>query len=158
MRKRMIVMVALILSVLTVGSAAFALETTSDGAEVTIDGNGQLVAHGTGNVAIEGDGWVKIEMDGNITIVDNAGDATIKIRPRGQTAESADDTTVVLEDFNGVVIVRGSDFAIEARGKFRRIYANGDGTAFLQGRGWYRATGGHFGTWTPGGIRVTYSL
>jgi hypothetical protein len=156
MRKRLIVMVALILSVLSVSGAAFALDTTSD--EVTIDGTGKLSAHGVGNVAIEGSGWVKIKMNGDITIVDNAGDATIRIRPFGHHWERSDDTTVVLEDFKGVIVVRGSDFTIEAEGKFRRIFATGTGVAFLQGRGWYRATGGYFGTWTPGGVLVNYSL
>ena len=156
MRKRMIVVVALILSVLSVSGAAFALDTASD--EVMIDGTGKLSAHGVGNVAIEGSGWVKIKMNGDITIVDNAGDATIRIRPFGALGESADDTTVVLEDFAGVIVVRGSDFTINAEGTFRRIFANGTGVAFLQGRGWYRATGGHFGTWTPGGVQVSYSL
>jgi hypothetical protein len=148
-------MLALILSVLSVGSAAFALETSD---EVTIDGTGKLTAHGVGNVTIEGGGWVKIKMNGDITIVDNAGDATIRIRPFGHLWEHADDTTVVLEDFKGVIVVRGSDFTIEAEGRFRRIFAKGTGVAFLQGRGWYRATGGYFGTWTPGGVRVIYSL
>ncbi|MEX0827136.1 MAG: hypothetical protein WD184_10355 [Acidimicrobiia bacterium] len=156
MRKRMIVVVALILSVLSVSGAAFALDTTSD--EVTIDGTGKLSAHGVGNVAIEGAGWVKIKMNGDITIVDNAGDASIRIRPFGHHWERSDDTTVVLEDFKGVIVVRGSDFTIEAEGRFRRIFAKGTGVAFLQGRGWYRATGGYFGTWTPGGVRVNYSL
>jgi hypothetical protein len=32
-------------------------------------------------------------------------------------------------------VVRGSDFTIEAHGRFRRIYAIGRGTAFLQGQG-----------------------
>lgn len=156
MRKRLIVMVALILSVLSVSGAAFALDTASD--EVTIDGTGKLTAHGVGNVAIEGAGWVKIKMNGDITIVDNAGDATIRIRPFGHSWQRADDATVVLEDFKGVIVVRGSDFTIDAEGKFRRIFAKGRGVAFLQGRGWYRATGGYFGTWTPGGVRVIYSL
>jgi hypothetical protein len=157
MRRRMIVMVALMLSVLSVGGAAFALDPTGV-SEVTIDGTGKLSAHGVGSVAIDGGGWVKIKMNGNITIVDNAGDATVRIRPRGDHWERADDTTVVLEDFKGVIVVRGSDFTIEADGKFRRIFANGRGTAFLQGRGWYRATGGFFGTWTPGGVGVIYAL
>jgi len=158
MRKRMTVLVAVVMSVLTIGSTAYALDTESDVTEVTIDGTGKLSAHGRGHVAIHGGGWVKLKMNGDITIVDNAGDATIKIRPRGQSAEFVDDTTVVLEDFKGVIVVRGSDFTIEAHGQFRRIFANGEGVAFLQGRGWYRATGGYFGTWTPGGVRVNYSL
>ena len=138
-------------------SAAHA--TDSEVTDVVIDGSGRLVAHGKGKVVIHGSGWVKINMRyGNITIADHAGDATIKIRPEDGVAELADDTTVVLEGFAGVVVVRGSDFTIKARGKFRKIYATGRGVAFLKGRGWYRATGGYFGTWTSGGIRVIYAL
>jgi hypothetical protein len=158
MRKRMIAIVALILSVLSVSGAAGALDTTTEVTEVTIDGTGKLSAHGVGNIAINGGGWVKLKMNGDITIVDNAGDATIRTRAIDRYWERADDTTVVLKGFKGVVVVRGSDFTIEAHGRFRHIFAQGRGTAFLQGRGWYRATGGFFGTWTPGGVRVTYAL
>jgi hypothetical protein len=158
MLKRMTVVVAVILSVLTLSSLASALDTESGAAEVVIDGTGKLVARGRGNVAIEGAGWVKLKMNGDITIVDNAGDAVIRVRPRDQSAGLAEGSTVVLEDFVGVVVVRGSDFTIEAHGRFRRIYAIGRGVAFLQGHGWYRATGGHYGLWTPGGVRVIYSL
>lgn len=158
MLKRMTVLVAVILSLLTVSSLAVALDTESGTTEVVIDGTGKLVAQGRGNVGISGAGWVKFNMNGDITIVDNAGDAVIEVRPRGQSADFADGSTVVLEDFEGVVVVRGSDFTIEGHGRFRRIYAIGRGVAFFQGNGWYRATGGHYGPWTPGGIRVIYSL
>ena len=157
MQRRTIMVLAIVLSMLTVGSTAYALD--DDVTEVVIDGAGRLAAHGKGKVVIHGSGWVKIKMrHGNIEIIDHAGDATIRVRPSDEPAEAVDDTTVVLEDFVGVIVVRGSDFTIKARGKFRKILATGRGTAFLKGRGWYRATGGYYGTWTPGGVRVIYAL
>lgn len=152
MRSRITIIATVALAALLVASVAYAGE-----GEATIDGRGTLVAAGVGSVEISGGGVVQLRMSGDVRITDNAGDAVIKVRS-ADDSESADgaaeSTTFVLSGFTGVVTVEGSDFTVDAQGKFRRIAARGTGSAFLQGRGWYRTSGGHFGWWTPGGVRL----
>jgi len=125
---------------------------------VVTDGAGKLVAHGWGHIALTGSGWAKLRMHGDVTIT-VGDDTTVNIRPFGTASadETTGGTTIELQDFAGVIVVRGSHFHISARGRFRSIKAAGNGVAFLQGRGWYRA-GGYFGTWTRPGVTVGFSL
>jgi len=154
MRTRITVLAAFVVSALLVTSVALA-----DEGDVVIEGTGKLVAAGIGNVELQGAGYVRLAMSGDVTITDFAGDAEIKIRSAGDEKASdsaAESTTISLINFTGVVTVEGSDFSISASGKFRRLTAKGTGTVFLQGRGWYRTSGGRYGFWTPGGVRLTY--
>jgi hypothetical protein len=157
MRKRYGVVAAILAGVLAVTGVAHAAEETT-ASNVVIDGVGTLVAHGRGHVELTGRGWAKFVMHGDITVT--IGDDTkVIIRALDQDPEVVTDaTTISLDDFTGVIVVRGARFHVSAKGRFRRIKAAGTGVAFLQGRGWYRATGGYYGTWTKPGLRVTYSL
>ncbi len=157
MKKRYAVVAGILAGVLALTSVAYAAEET-DVPSVQIDGLGKLVAHGRGHVELVGQGWAKFVMHGDATIT--IGDNTrVVIRALDQDREVVTDaTTITLEDFTGVIVVRGADFHVSARGKFRRIKAAGRGIAFFQGRGWYRATGGYYGTWTQLGVRVAYTL
>jgi len=159
MQKRLTAVLALVLGLMTVSSAAHALDEGADQTSVEIDGAGALAAHGHGHVEIDGSGWARLTMHGDITIT-IGDDTTIKTRTLGADAADTVDgpATVTLEGFVGVIVVRGADFHISATGDFRRVFAKGEGVAFLQGRGWYRATGGYFGTWTVPGVRVSYRL
>ncbi len=153
MRTRITVLAAIVASALMVTSVAVA-----DDGDVVIEGTGKLVAAGIGNVEIEGQGQVQLKMSGDVTITDHAGDADIVIRSAGDDngAESdSESTTITLTGFTGVVTIEGSDFSVSASGKFRRLAARGTGTVFLQGRGWYRTSGGQHGAWTSDGVRLS---
>jgi hypothetical protein len=157
MGKRLTVVLAVVLALLAVSAGAYALEQESNG--VVIDGAGTLAAHGRGHIEVDGAGWLRIRMSGDITIT-TGDDSIVRVRPLGQDTPDVTEgaATISLEDFVGIIVVRSSDFQVSAAGGFRHIFAKGDGVAFLQGRGWYRATGGYFGTWTKPGLRVQYSL
>lgn len=157
MRKRYGIVAAILAGVLALTSVAYAADET-DASNVVIDGVGKLVAHGRGHVELAGHGWAKFVMHGDVTVT--IGDDTkVIIRELDQDPVVVTDaTTISLDDFTGVIVVRGTRFHVSAKGRFRRIKAAGAGIAFLQGRGWYRATGGYYGTWTKPGLRVTYSL
>jgi len=161
MRKRLTVVLGLVLvGLLALSSVASALDDGSaPSADVVSAGAGKLAAHGHGHVEVDGSGWVMIRMHGDAIIIAGAG-TVITVRAAGDDAadEVTGETTVTLDDFTGVIVVRGSDFHISATGWFPHVFAKGDGVAFLQGRGWYRATGGYFGTWTRPGVSVDYSL
>ena len=160
MRRRRALIGLLLAFTLVPTTTALALDDTPDAdaetTDVTVEGRGKLVARGVGEIVLAGGGWARVAMRGDAVITDHAGDAEIVITRDGVSANDSA-TTVVLDDFRGVIWISGSDFTIEAEGRFRRIAAKGEGTAFLQGRGWYRATGGS-GVWTPVGLRVTYDL
>ena len=156
MRKFITVLAAVVASTVLVTSVALA-DTDGNG-DAYVEGTGRLVAAGVGSAYVQGDGFVKLKIKGNVTITDYAGDARIVIRPVGDDAYSpeSDGTTITLNGFRGVIKVRGSDFSIDARGKVRRLVARGTGSAFLQGRGWYRTSGGQSGHWTRQGVNITF--
>ncbi|OFW67354.1 MAG: hypothetical protein A2Z12_06525 [Actinobacteria bacterium RBG_16_68_21] len=131
-------------------------EGTGTVTEVAIDGAGKLVAHGRGHVEVVGSGWLRLAMVGDVTITAGE-DATVKIRSFGTDAFEEAATNTTIDRFAGLIVVRGSDFQVSADGRFRSIAAKGEGVAFLQGRGRYRASGGYFGTWTGPGARIAYS-
>lgn len=158
MRKFITVLAAVVASTVLLTSVALADTDTGGDGDVYVEGTGRLVAAGVGSVYVQGDGFVKLKIKGDVTITDYAGDARIVIRPFGDDAYSpgSDDTTITLNGFRGVIKVRGSDFSIDAEGRVRRLVARGTGSAFLQGRGWYRTSGGQSGYWTRQGITITF--
>jgi hypothetical protein len=158
MRKTITVLVAVVASTVLATSVALAdTDVDADGG-VYIEGTGKLVAAGVGSAYVQGDGFVKLRIRGDVTITDYVGDARIVIRHFGEDAHSpaSADTTITLTGFRGVVKVWGSDFSVDAEGRIRRLVARGTGSAFLQGRGWYRTSGGQFGYWTPEGINLSF--
>lgn len=157
---RRITLIGLVIALVAIPAAtALAVDDTASDevSDVLIEGRGKLVARGVGEIELHGGGWTRIKMVGDVTIVDHAGDAEIRITSDGPTVPTDSATTIVLEDFDGALRVKGSDFTVSAEGRFRRIAAKGQGSAFLAGRGIYRATGGS-GIWTVPGVRVNFFL
>ncbi len=140
-----------------VALASFALvpAASATGAEsatgVTLQGKGVLRAGGQGHVEIAGAGRVRLAIGGDVSIVDRAGDARIWVR--GEFV--ADTTSLTLEDFRGVVRIVGSDFTVEADGRIL-LAAAGQGTALLEGSGWYRLRHGGGGRWSDLGAGLAY--
>jgi hypothetical protein len=150
MKKWTIVGMVAILATLALVPAAAAAEAP-DEARVTLAGRGLLQAGGTGQVDISGGGRIRLVVDGDVTIVDHAGDARIWVGG----VPAADDTTLTLEGFRGVVRIIGSDFTLEAEGRIL-LGAAGHGTAVLEGTGWYRVRHDGWGRWSDEGAEVAY--
>ena len=159
MRRRTALITALALATLMVTPIASALQAETDGApDVVLDGTGVLAARGRGVVALRGEGFVRLAMTGRLVIVDHAGDAVISFPSIDGAPPETDSTRIVIEEFNGVVTIEGSDFAVKARGGIRKLKAAGSGVVFLKGRGWWRVKGVGSGHWSPAGFRIQYSL
>lgn len=158
MRTRLTVVLAVVVGLLVPVGVAEAVYDP-DGVPQRNDGGGELRARGRGQVDVTGSGLVKIRLRGDAEIAVGAGTA-IALWPFGTAPARRLEggTTIALEDFSGILVVRGPDFSISARGRFRSITARGEGVARLGGRGWYRASGGSFGTWTRPGVTVAYGL
>lgn len=159
MRRQLALITALALAALMITPIASGLSAQTDGApDVVIDGTGVLKASGKGKVALRGDGFVRLAMTGRLVIVDHAGDAVITFRSTDAAPPETDSTRIVIDHFSGIVTIEGSDFTVKARGTIRRLKADGSGVVFLKGRGWWRAKGVGFGHWSPGGMRIKYTL
>ena len=131
------------------------------GSDASLEESGKLVAVGVGSVELHGAGFVRVDMSGDVTIIDEAGDAEITIEPANTATDAssypaAAAAEITLTGFSGRISVNGSGFAVIADGKFRRLVAWGTGSAFLEGWGWYRASGSHFGVWSPAGVQIDY--
>lgn len=137
---------------------AVAQEPETDANGTILHGRGALWAKGRGVAILDMGGTLRMHIRGNVVINDLAGDATIVIEESGDAAESdraADGgTKVVLENFSGSVVVRGSHFRVRARGRMVFL-AKGQGTAFLAGRGVWR-TPHNYGVWSQGGFRLDF--
>lgn len=152
MKKWMIVALAALLATVALAPAASAAAAeTGTNARVSLDGRGVLWAGGSGHIAIAGAGRARLAVNGNASIVDHAGDARIWVG--GELI--ADATSLTLEGFRGVVRVTGSDYALEADGRILLRVA-GQGTALLDGTGWYRVLHDGWGRWPDAGSEVPY--
>lgn len=163
MRKRIARMTAVLSAVLMVTSlmavgVAAAQEADTEANGTILHGRGALWAKGRGVAILDMGGSLRMHIRGNVVINDLAGDATILIDPAGDAPETdrATDggTKVVLENFNGKIVVRGSHFRVRARGRMVFL-AKGKGTAFLAGRGVWRTRHNH-GVWSQGGFRLDF--
>ena len=154
MSKRLTAVVVIVLVVLVGGTVAHA--QTGSGTETTLSGKGYLKASGSGSVAIEMSGIITLAADGDVTIVDHSGDARVHIVAPGARAAGAEELgrepSYELRDFQGVVRVIGSDFAIDAEG-FSALRARGRGSADLTGEGVWKTRAG-WGFWTEDGVRL----
>ncbi len=161
MRKRLITVVSMTMALLMVAGLAYAQEATTDAAEpadsteangTVLHGRGKLWAKGTGTALMEVHGKVRMRIKGDVVIEDIAGDATIRIADgpwRTFAEEAGDSTTIVLENFNGAVYVRGSHFKLDAHGRMAFV-AKGKGRVYLEGDGVWR-TRRNRGVWSQGG-------
>lgn len=141
MRKRLLVLLAVVAVLMSVTVAAQAQEDPS-----TIEGRGYIWAKGSGVAILDGHGRVQMGIDGDVVIYDLAGDARVKIgavpeeEPDGQAAqlqEVSPTTTYTFDNFRGRMQVVGSDFRIEAEGEMR-FRGRGEGVVELDGRGWWK--------------------
>lgn len=138
MRRSALVMAA----IMVLGTVAFAAPALADGQRPDVAGRGYLAAGGRGTVHLDMGGKLTLSIRGDVRIVDVAGDAQIFIEG---TETTGDSTTVVLENFEGTVKVRGSHFHVAAKGRMRFL-ARGRGHAHLDGYGWFM-TGTKHGRW-----------
>lgn len=150
MKKWMIVAVLAAIAVAALAPVASAAEV-DDGHRVTLEGRGALWAAGFGRVEVSGAGTVRLAVKGDVSIVDHAGDARIRVAG----LPPADDTALTLEDFRGVVRITGSDFTVVAEGRIL-LRAAGRGTALLEGTGRYRVHHDGWGLWADPGVEVPY--
>ena len=164
MRKRATVVVTALMMLMSTATAAYAAEDAADTEGTIVSGSGVVVAKGKGKAVIAGEGVVRMALNGNVTIWDNAGDARVFIGPHpADEADATADTRLAagaryhLEDVRGLIVVKGSDFKIRARGKMR-FKARGTGAVFLKGRGRWHTGNGTAGTWGATGLRVRYGV
>jgi hypothetical protein len=145
MRKRLTVIAVVALAVMMVAgtaSTAGATEEVKDRREISVKSH-RVWARGTGEVGLEANGTLRLALRGDAEIVDNAGDAKVHIRSVGSDdptdrTQLAPTATYTLRDFDGVVWVTGTDFAVDARGKVRRMKVKGEGSLQLAGSGrWF---------------------
>lgn len=158
MRKRMLVILAVVTVFMSVTVAAQAQETDRTG---SVAGRGFIWAKGSGTAILDGHGRVQMGIDGDVVIYDYAGDAVVKIgavpeeEPDGAAAqlqEVSPTTTYTFDNFRGRMQIVGSDFRIEAEGEMR-FRGHGEGSVELDGRGWWK-TRHRRGTW--GGVTLTF--
>lgn len=159
MRKRLMIIFAVMTVFMAVAAVAVAQETNAVGSG-SAQGRGWVWAKGTGTAILDGRGKVGMAIDGDVVIYDFAGDAVVKVRavPDGsdgagaRAQELSPTSTYTLDNFRGRLSVRGSDFRIEAEGmmKFR---ARGQGVVQVEGDGWWRTRNAR-GVWD--GTRIAF--
>lgn len=175
MRKRVMVILTALMVFMSVAATAFAADETTDvitdqGTDTSVDAAGTIItrsgvlwAFGKGKAVLHGGGKVRMAIAGNVTIVDYAGDARVWIggHPSDDPNAEADArldaaTTYDLDNFRGLIVVKGSNFKIKAFGKMK-FKAKGHGSAFLKGKGrWH--TRGTAGNWLRSGLRIRYGV
>jgi len=159
MSKRLMVMLAVVLTVVIGSAVAWAQETDRPGeAERVLAGKGFLNASGSGSAQLEMRGVLMMTADGDVVIVDIAGDARVRI---GSAARSGDETealasglTYELTNFQGGIRVVGSHFTVEVRG-LTAFQARGRGKTELVGEGVWK-TRNNRGFWSKAGVTLGF--
>jgi hypothetical protein len=119
--------------------------------EVDVAGRGSLRAHGTGVVNINMGGYIRVHIDGNLAINNLGDEFDVRIESDANATERlASGPDVVLNDFEGWVVVRGNHFAIHLEGRMT-LHAHGRGAANLMGQGIYKTNNGRPHRWDPTG-------
>lgn len=131
---------------LVAASATVAAAQTDETAVGASHRLGVLRAKGVGSVELDVDrGRVAMGVIGDVTIV---GPADLVVRVNGARAAAATEdgqTIVVLDDFAGRVVIRGSGYDVSIDGRVR-LRAVGRGQAELVGTGWWKTRHDH-GRW-----------
>jgi len=129
---------------LVAASATAAAAQTDDGAEA--HRLGAIWAKGVGSAELQVDqGRVAMAVNGDVTIVGPADlDVRINAAPAAAALEGGQ-TIIVLDDFTGRIVVRGSDYTISVEGEVA-LHGIGRGQAQFVGRGWWK-TRHHRGMW-----------
>ena len=111
MRKRVLVVLAVVATLMSAAAVASAQDTTA-----AVEGKGYIWAKGSGVAILDGAGRVQMAIDGDVVIYDYAGDAVVKIgavpeqEPDGAGArlqEVDPTTTYTFDNFRGRLAVRG---------------------------------------------------
>lgn len=148
-RKWILLTVILVVAVFAVPAVA---------AAQTASGTGSLVAAGDGLAVLRGNGWVRLSGEGTLIIIDRAGDAIINIEHNDHHDAAAMPERdrggrLVFRNFSGSAYVQGSHIIVSIRGHDIHLAAEGTGTVWLRGSGWYEINGER-GAWTPDGVRL----
>ncbi len=120
--------------------------------DTVLSGTGALNASGSGTVELEMTGTIRMAADGDVLILDHAGDARVSIVAAGEDSEGfhdrTGDPTYQLDDFQGLIRVRGRSF-VEVEG-FSAFRARGSGHTHLAGEGVWK-TRNNSGFWSDHG-------
>lgn len=114
-------------------------------------GCGWIFAHGAGEAVLDGDGTATIHGHG-VGVVWVTGAENLVARGIGRRVDLPDGT-VRFEGWRGTIRASGDDVHIRMLGSIISFYAQGCGSVFLRGYGWYR-TGQGSGLWSPAGVTV----
>lgn len=137
LRKRLWVTVATMAALMLVAGSASAAELEDDKPEHP-HRYGHLIAKGTGTVDLDvAVALLGMRVSGDVTIT---GPADLSVRIDGSDhapAESDGGTSIVLEDFDGTIVVSGKDFDVHAEGDVY-LRGRGAGEASFRGEGWWR--------------------
>lgn len=96
-------------------------------------------------------GYIRVHIDGNVAINNLGDEFEVRIKSDSDAAERlASGPDVVLNDFEGWVVVRGNHFAIHLEGRMA-LHAHGRGAANLKGHGTYKTNNGRPHRWDPTG-------
>jgi len=137
MSKRTVVVLAVIIALLLVAGTAVAQETDRPSDRAGRD-FGRLWAVGEGSVDLDADrGVVRMFVIGDVAIM-GPSDLRVRIEPwvgDDEVPTPGDGgTSIELDDFAGVVVVRGHEFTLTADGLVA-LQAAGEGEAMLAGTG-----------------------
>ncbi len=136
--KRVLAVVATVAAFSMVVGTAFAQESdrSTDAAPDRRPHHGALWAAGNGTAVLDvTEGWVGMRVDGDVSITGGVTVLRITGDDDARTAEG-DAVDVSLDDFQGTIVVRGTDFIVEIDGKVA-LHGRGSGQASFEGRGWW---------------------
>ena len=152
MVKRFAVLGMVLLAV-SLAAGLWVADTTSAEGKV-IEGKGTLYAKGAGLAYVAGSGEVEIRGHG-VGLVAVTGAEVVRAEGHGRRYELPGGGTVFV-GWEGKVFVAGRDMKVLMVGGKIEFTAQGQGMAYLRGRGIYRV-GHHSGVWTPEGVTVRYA-
>ena len=157
MSKRLMVMLAVVLTVVVGGAVAWGQETDRPiDTETELAGKGFLNASGSGTASLEMRGVLRMAIEGDVVIVDVGGDVRVHIassrQARDRTEALTGQPTYELTDFQGAIGVAGSHFTVEVDG-FVAFKARGGGKAELAGEGVWE-TRNNWGFWSEDGVTL----
>ena len=140
--KRVLTLVAMVAAFTMVAGAAFAQDRAAPDRRPH---QGALWAAGNGTAVLEANqAWIGMRVDGDVSI---SGGVTL-LRIDGEDdarPEATDRVDVTLDDFQGTIVVRGTDFVVEVDGRVA-LHGRGSGQASFDGQGWWH-TLRNWGRW-----------
>jgi hypothetical protein len=140
---RLLLLPVLGLALIAASATAAAAQTEED---IEAHRVGAIWAKGAGSAELQVEkGRVAMVVNGDVTIVGPADlDVRINAIPAAAAGEGSQ-TIIVLDDFNGRIVVRGAEYSISVEGQVA-LHGNGSGQAQFVGQGWWK-TRHHRGLW-----------